>query len=110
MCAVAVMCPNNQIYRDDLRPCGVTCMDAAHSHSCATEPTIKGCGCEDGLYLNDKVGLHLHLPLHHIPVQHCTNPLLLLLQGVCVPHSDCPCLYGGEFYEKGVTFNVGCKE
>lgn len=52
-CALAVMCPNNQIYREDLSRCGRTCLDSANS--CPDEPKMKGCGCPDGLLLNDKV-------------------------------------------------------
>lgn len=52
---MAVMCPNNQVYREDLPTCGRTCIDASFAGNCDDERTMKGCGCEDGLFLNEDV-------------------------------------------------------
>jgi len=54
-CDVAVSCPNNQVYREDLPACGRTCVDANRVDVCKEKKRFKGCGCVDGLFLNEKV-------------------------------------------------------
>ncbi|XP_067931666.1 mucin-2-like [Watersipora subatra] len=82
-CAVAVMCPPTQIYREDLPSCGSTCLDAAYLGPCNNKQR-KGCGCPDGQYLNEFER--------------------------CVDLADCSCLYGGEYYLRGDAMSFGCQK
>ena len=59
-CAVAILCPPTQIYREDLAFCGTTCQDAMYAgFDDCTETTTKGCGCPDGKFLNEVVSIFL---------------------------------------------------
>lgn len=51
---MALACPNNQVFREDLLSCGGTCLEPKHD-KCENTPHLKGCGCEDGLLRNEKV-------------------------------------------------------
>lgn len=55
-CNISVECPRNQVYRTDMSPCGGTCADLDQYESCRSLKRIEGCGCLEGLVLNDEVG------------------------------------------------------
>ncbi|KAM4723115.1 mucin-5B-like [Rhinophrynus dorsalis] len=49
---------------------------------CYSKECVSGCICPNGLISNDK--------------------------GNCIPPSQCPCVYGGKFYETGETISIPC--
>ncbi|XP_048463236.1 mucin-2-like [Rhincodon typus] len=76
-------CPATLIYSYDMKSCKRTCHSLSEKDiTCGIQHVpVDGCGCADGMYMNEK--------------------------GICVPSSECPCLYQGTLLKAGEMINQG---
>ena len=69
-CATVVNCPDNLVYRTDLKNCGSTCLNIG---SCAgDEEEHAGCGCPDDYVIDHEVSFIFKLSRKQLNVTHFT--------------------------------------